>query len=504
MSNDFPLDITKYQFLHLIGCGSTSEVRTAKCLTNNRELAIKLINLEAYPMEIDLLRQEVAFWSSSQHPTVVKYYNSFTSGTTLYILMEVMSGGSVADILRYAFPNGFKDECIIATILNAILRALDYIHSNKELHRDVKPANALVGSDGQIKIGDFGVAASILINPSRYTVIGTPCYMAPEVLESSDGYTEKADIWSFGITAIELALGSAPYASMTPLQIIQKVLKAPPPVLPANSGFSPEFRDLVKSCLNYNPKKRPTAHELLNQPFFSKVKGPEYIRDNVLVKLPPLEQRFPMFRQEIANQIMNNVQQQKPAKTEWNFDVSSENDSAKTQDNQTTNTNATTTPNPIVSNSDISTPIVSTDSQQDAISASSSNTSSTSIDADSKSQDNNEKEEVHYKGRFKFKVKKQTSPSLTTDKLEKLNSNEDNAVPQISSSPLFDSPKPLLNSSSSIAPQENPNNDFSEEEEARLQQMVNELTIKVDRLTEEGKEIKQDIAKLLKFLQGKH
>ena len=190
----FHLMHRNFKFLHLIGCGSTSEVRTAICLTNHRELAIKLINLEAYPMEIDLLRKEVAFWSSSQHPTVVKYYNSFTSGTTLYILMEVMSGGSVADILRYDFPNGFKDECIIATILNAILRALDYIHSNKELHRDVKPANALAGSDGQIKIGDFGVAASLLINPSRFTVIGTPCYMAPEVLESTDGYTEKADI----------------------------------------------------------------------------------------------------------------------------------------------------------------------------------------------------------------------------------------------------------------------------------------------------------------------
>ena len=184
----FHLMHRNFKFLHLIGCGSTSEVRTAICLTNHRELAIKLINLEAYPMEIDLLRQEVAFWSSSQHPTVVKYYNSFTSGTTLYILMEVMSGGSVADILRYAFPNGFKDECIIATILNAILRALDYIHSNKELHRDVKPANALAGSDGQIKIGDFGVAASLLINPSRFTVIGTPCYMAPEVLESTRKY----------------------------------------------------------------------------------------------------------------------------------------------------------------------------------------------------------------------------------------------------------------------------------------------------------------------------
>ena len=89
-------------------------------------------------------------------------------------------------------------------------------------------------------------------------------------------------------------MGSAPYASMAPLQIIQKVLKAPPPTIPANSGFSPEFRQLVKSCLNYDPNKRPTAHELLKHPFFDKVKGPEYIRDNVLVKLPPLEQRFPI------------------------------------------------------------------------------------------------------------------------------------------------------------------------------------------------------------------
>lgn len=502
MSNDFPLDASKYKLLHLIGCGSTSEVHVAKCLTNNKELAIKIINLEAYPMEIDLLRQEVAFWSSSQHPTVVKYYNSFTSGTRLYILMECMSGGSVADILRYAFPNGFKDECIIATILYSILRALDYIHSNKELHRDVKPANALAGSDGQIKIGDFGVAASLLINPSRFTVIGTPCYMAPEVLQNTDGYTEKADIWSFGITAIELAMGSAPYASMAPLQIIQKVLKAPPPILTASSGFSQEFRDLVKACLNYDPSKRPTAHELLQYKFFQKVKGPEYIRDNVLVKLPPLEQRFPMLRQEMANHMMNNIQQvkeqPKSTKTEWNFDV--ESDSPKKSDESPIKDTKPAIPiNPPAPPA--SAAITTSSSPSCSSTPSSSSVFSTqlsNISENASSNDINDKEEVHKKGRFIVKVKKQ-SPSILSDSTNQVSSNNDLTVPGISSSPLFDSPKPLIHSSSSLVPETNA--DPVDEEEARLQEIVDDLTLKVNNLLDEGKEIKKQIRQLLKEIQ---
>lgn len=454
--DDFPLDASKYELLHLIGCGSTSEVYTAICKTNNRELAIKLINLEAYPMEIDFLRKEVAFWSSSQHPQVVKYYNSFISKTTLYILMECMSGGSVSDILRYSFPNGFTDEHVIATILQAILNALNYIHSNKELHRDVKPGNALVSSDGRIKIGDFGVAASLLNNSSRYTVIGTPCYMAPEVLENT-GYTEKADIWSVGITAIELAMGSSPYSHMKPLQIVQKVLHAPPPFIPPESDFSQEFKDLVRLCLNYDPMKRPTAQELLKSSFFNKAKDSTYIRDNVLVKLPPLEQRFPMLRQEMANHLMNNIQEISHSKTEWDFDILTGNDPKQ---NVQPNVQKL----------------------------------------------KNEEGDVHVKGRF----------NITVERPQQAGQNQSHAsIPAFASTPLFETSQPLLPSgvpnhqamtsesqyqlTNADANQQN-NEDELDPEEEELQATVDQLTEKVNGLLNEGKEIKQQIKQLLTLL----
>ncbi|OHS97152.1 Serine/threonine-protein kinase OSR1 [Tritrichomonas foetus] len=511
--NNFPLDASKYQLLHVIGSGSTSEVYAAKCITNNREVAIKLINLEAYPMEIDLLRQEVAFWSSSQHPTVVKYYNSFISGPTLYILMEYMAGGSVADIIKFAYPNGIKDENVISTILLAILQALDYIHSNKQLHRDVKPGNALVSADGSIKIGDFGVAASILINPSRFTVIGTPCYMAPEILQSDNGYTEKADIWSFGITAIELALGQAPYATMMPLQIMQKILKAPPPHLPPDSGFSAEFTSLVKSCLNFNPKRRPTASELLQNPFFQKAKDPKYIHDNVLMKLPPLEQRFPMMRHELANQIISNLT--KASSTDWDFDILTDETKATTsasapaqaaaQPTQQTGqiqNNQSTTNQAQNSNQNSSTPIQfqfqSSQAQQQQQSQQNQqqtqqqqqqqqNQQSNQQNQQAKQQQNEgEGEEVHVKGRFKVKVKKQSS----------LNPAPQLAVPQVFSSPLPDV-SPSVSTNASSAPQQQQQS----EDQARLQAMVDKLTEQVNRLVEENLEIKQEIRQLLKAVQ---
>lgn len=294
---NFPLDASQYELQYIIGHGATSDVYVAKCRANNKTLSIKLINLEAYPLEIEFLRQEVAFWSSTQLPQVVRYYGSFVSGPLLYILMEYMAGGSVSDIIRYSFPKGFKNEKIIATILYAILKALAYIHSHDELHRDVKPGNALIGEDGQVKIADFGVAATLNENGqrknARYTVIGTPCYMAPEILQEETGYTQKADIWSFGITAIELATGQAPYSNLQPLAVVQKILKAPPPILTPKSGeYSPEFCQVIKACLNHDPTKRPTADDLLQMPFFSLAQPPEYLKDVLISKIPTLEERY--------------------------------------------------------------------------------------------------------------------------------------------------------------------------------------------------------------------
>ena len=115
--------------------------------------------------------------------------------------------------------------------------------------------------------------------------------MAPEVLQSG-GHTEKADIWSLGITAIELATGCAPYATLSQVAIVQKILKAPPPQLPRDRDFSPEFRDFVKKCMNFTPNKRPSSEELLQHPFLMKASDASYIADYVLKDLPPLGDRF--------------------------------------------------------------------------------------------------------------------------------------------------------------------------------------------------------------------
>lgn len=291
----FPDDPSQYQLICLIGKGASSEVYQARCLSNGRELAIKLINLEIYPLDLDFLRQEVAFWSTSQHDNIVGYYGSFVAGPHLYILMEFLSGGSVYDIMRYKFKTGFHDEMIIATILRSITEALSHIHQNGQIHRDIKPGNAIIGEDGSLKIGDFGVAATLVEQGqrkrARYTQIGTPCYMAPEVLKGA-GHTEKADIWSLGITAIELGTGSAPYADLAELAIVQKILNAPPPHLPRDRDFSPEYRDFVRKCLIYNPSRRPSAADLLKHPFMERASDPSYIVDYVLKDLPPIGDRY--------------------------------------------------------------------------------------------------------------------------------------------------------------------------------------------------------------------
>lgn len=290
---DFPHDIDQFELISAIGHGSSSHVYSARCRTNDKELAIKEINLDQYAMELDIYRQEVAFWSACQHPNIVGYYGSFVSGPNLYILMEYLEAGSLYDIINKSFPKGFDDEVLIASILKFLLRALEKIHSQNQIHRDVKPGNVLISAKGEVKLGDFGVAASLLEagqrKRARYTITGTPCYMAPEVLQE-EGYTEKADIWSFGISAIELVTGEAPYSALPPMVVVQKIIKSPPPQLPMNAGYSSELRELIRSCLNYDAKKRLAAHELMKLPFFLKAKGENYIEENLVKGLPRIAQ----------------------------------------------------------------------------------------------------------------------------------------------------------------------------------------------------------------------
>jgi serine/threonine-protein kinase OSR1/STK39 len=215
---------------------------------------------------------------------------------------------------------------LIASILKGVVEALAYLAKHNEVHRDIKPGNILIGSDGAIKIADFGVAADMSTGgkrTSRYTVIGTPCYMAPEIYEETPlGYTEKADIWSLGITAIELGIGYAPNGDLPPLAVIEKILNGPAPELPRERIFSNHFRNFVDSCLAYDPARRPSAEDLLKSPFLQRAKPDDFVRDALLKHLLSPQQRLKHIKQSGIQQSLIDRFKAPPSKSapEWTFE----------------------------------------------------------------------------------------------------------------------------------------------------------------------------------------
>lgn len=202
--------------------------------------------------------------------------------------MPLLSGGSCAAVMRARrSTGGFDDESIISYILRETAKALRYFHDNMQIHRDLKAGNILLSSDAKVFLSDFGVAAPLRDDKMRQTFVGTPCWMAPEVLEPSGGYDYKADIWSFGITAIELAYGEAPYQRLHPLKVMKIIIDKDPPRIDRRK-WDPSFVALVEACLQKDPKKRPTMEEIFakHKKFFSKAN--EQPLQELLRSLPPL------------------------------------------------------------------------------------------------------------------------------------------------------------------------------------------------------------------------
>ncbi|XP_061688454.1 serine/threonine-protein kinase 4-like isoform X1 [Syngnathoides biaculeatus] len=262
-----------FDVLEKLGEGSYGCVFKAHYRETGEIVAIKQVPVESDLQEII---KEISIMQQCNSPHVVRYYGSYFKNSDLWIVMEYCGAGSVSDIIRIRGKTLSEEE--IASILQSTLKGLEYLHFMRKIHRDIKAGNILLNTEGQAKLADFGVAGQLTDTMAkRNTVIGTPFWMAPEVIQEI-GYNCVADIWSLGITAIEMAEGKPPYADIHPMRAIFMIPTNPPPTFRNPDVWSPHFRDFVSQCLVKNPENRATATQLLQHAFIKAAKPSGILR----------------------------------------------------------------------------------------------------------------------------------------------------------------------------------------------------------------------------------
>lgn len=266
-SQEDPTNI--FEMISKLGEGSYGSVYKARDTRDGMIVAVKILEIEAD--DIQELKREISILKHCHSPFIVSYKGTFEKDNQMWIVMEYCGAGSVCDLMQIC--ERVLTEAQIAAVMRQSLLGLEYLHSTKKIHRDIKSGNILLTNDGECKLADFGVSAELTTTfAKRKTVIGTPYWMAPEVLQSAE-YDGKADIWSLGITALEMATGEPPHSNVHPMRAIFLIPTSPPPTLPDDGGFSADFHDFIKVTLRKNAGKRPTATDLLTtHPFITKAK----------------------------------------------------------------------------------------------------------------------------------------------------------------------------------------------------------------------------------------
>jgi serine/threonine protein kinase len=257
---------TLYRDITQIGQGANAEVFSGFSIKTGAKVAIKKLRWD--PSKSQSLINEIQIMKSSVHTNVIKCTDCFLCEGELWVIMEYIDFGCLTDVLDQ-YPKGLQlTEAQIAFLCSHTLRALEYIHNQGIIHRDVKTDNILLGMDGRVKLADFGSAARLTpTRPSRKTVIGSPYWMAPELIRGEE-YSQKVDIFSLGCTIQELAVGEPPFSEYPPLKTLFLLATSDvPPLKNEDQKWTPIFMDFANKCVKKDPANRPSASDLLAHPF---------------------------------------------------------------------------------------------------------------------------------------------------------------------------------------------------------------------------------------------
>ncbi|OLL22409.1 Serine/threonine-protein kinase svkA [Neolecta irregularis DAH-3] len=308
-----PISASQYTLLEQLGCGSFGSVFKAVDRQSGAVVAVKQIDLEATDEDFSEIQSEINLLRACNSPYVTQYYGSFTKGYKLWIVMEYLAGGSCLDLASrpasYNIANpqlkpGPFAESYIAIVCKELLQGLCYLHSQGKIHRDIK--------------ADFGVAAQLSTHKSRRnTFVGTPYWMAPEVIQQAH-YNFKADIWSLGITAIELARGEPPLSEYHPMRVLFLIPKSQPPTL--ESPWSKDFQEFVSLCLIKNFHERPSAKELMRHRFVRNAGKPALLQNLISRKKSWESRRGDTHRKQQAETI-DTLPGTVDSTEQWTFDT---------------------------------------------------------------------------------------------------------------------------------------------------------------------------------------